>query len=331
MSAVASDEVQPGPTQILKEDLMQAAQPTHHESQPSQPVGVSETPYSSTVATLSPSAPAPTPVPTPAPTEAAPVSKTTESSLTPIPPLPTTIAAVPAPPVTEVAVPKPPANTLKSVSNLFLPAKYKVVFLGDMSVGKTSIIARFMYNTFDKQEHTIGIDFLSKTLQVEDRTLRLQLWDTAGQERYRSLISGYIRESQAAVIVYDTTSRASFDSVEKWVDDVRKHCGPDVVIVMTGNKSDLTSKRTVTKDEGEAKAQHTSCLFIETSAKTGAGIQNLFTKMAMALPTEAASSPLAAPGPAPPPAMHRDPTSGPFSLTAVTSTNGQASGGWCKC
>ena len=136
-----------------------------------------------------------------------------------------------APAVSQV---RKPDVGLKSVSNLFLPAKFKVVFLGDMSVGKTSIIARFMHNSFDKQEHTIGIDFLSKTMQVEDRTVRLQLWDTAGQERYRSLISGYIRESNAAVVVYDITTRASFDGIEKWVEDVRKHCGPDVILMIAG-------------------------------------------------------------------------------------------------
>eukprot|EP00667_Euglena_gracilis_P015504 EG_transcript_16137 len=329
MSAVASEEASPGPPPdaepVLKPqgvDSPPFPQPQPHSADASEP-------HSS----LAVSASVPVPL---VPTEAASAPEVHSTLSAPPEPVassstPVVPSVVPAPPVTEVVAPKPPANTLKSVPNLFLPAKYKVVFLGDMSVGKTSIIARFMYNTFDKQEHTIGIDFLSKTLQVEDRTLRLQLWDTAGQERYRSLISGYIRESQAAVIVYDTTSRASFDSVEKWVDDVRRHCGTDVVVVITGNKSDLTSKRTVTKDEGEAKAQRTNCLFIETSAKTGTGIQNLFTKMAMALPTEAAASPLAAPGPAPPPAMHRDPTTGPFSLTAVTSTNGQASSGWCKC
>jgi len=250
-------------------------------------------------------------------------------------PVPAPAAAV-APPAAApvgaaVALAAPRAAHLKSVPNLFLPSKYKVVFLGDMSVGKTSIIARFMYNTFDKQEHTIGIDFLSKTMQIDDRSIRLQLWDTAGQERYRSLISGYIRESQAAVVVYDTTSRPSFDSTEKWVDDVRRHCGPEVVIVLAGNKSDLTSKRTVTKDEGEAKALSTKCLFVETSAKTGAGVQSLFTKMASALSAEAAASPLAAPGPAPPPAMYRDSGSGPFSLTAVSSTGRPASSSWCGC
>ncbi|KAA3471505.1 Ras-related protein RABH1e [Gossypium australe] len=90
-------------------------------------------------------------------------------------------------------------------------AKYKLVFLGDQSVGKTSIITRFMYDKFDNTyQATIGIDFLSKTMYLEDRTVRLQLWDTAGQERFRSLIPSYIRDSSVAVIVYDVASMLSF-------------------------------------------------------------------------------------------------------------------------
>ncbi|CAK0877112.1 unnamed protein product [Prorocentrum cordatum] len=89
--------------------------------------------------------------------------------------------------------------------------KYKLVFLGEQAVGKTSIITQFMYGTFESNyQATIGIDFLSKTLHLEDRTLRLQLWDTAGQERFRSLIPSYIRDSSGAIVVYDVTSRASF-------------------------------------------------------------------------------------------------------------------------
>ena len=88
--------------------------------------------------------------------------------------------------------------------------KYKLVFLGDQSVGKTSIVTRFMYDTFDSSyQATIGIDFLSKTMYLEDRTVRLQLWDTAGQERFRSLIPSYIRDSSVAVTVYDITSKIS--------------------------------------------------------------------------------------------------------------------------
>lgn len=123
-------------------------------------------------------------------------------------------------------------NTNSSAPNISPLAKYKLVFLGDQGVGKTSIITRFMYDTFDKNyqvlllssiislytyfigilficycfKATIGIDFLSKTMYLEDRTVRLQLWDTAGQERFRSLIPSYIRDSSVAVVVFDITS-----------------------------------------------------------------------------------------------------------------------------
>jgi Ras-related protein Rab-6A len=86
-------------------------------------------------------------------------------------------------------------------------SKYKVVFLGDQGTGKTSIIKSFMYGSFDQNyQATIGIDFLSKTLYLDDRTIRLQIWDSAGQERFRSLIPSYIRDSSVAVVVFDITS-----------------------------------------------------------------------------------------------------------------------------
>jgi len=135
-------------------------------------------------------------------------------------------------------------------------AKYKLVFLGDQSVGKTSIITRFMYDNFDKTyQATIGIDFLSKTIYLEDRTVRLQLWDTAGQERFRSLIPSYIRDSSVAVVVYDVTNRASFLNSAKWIEDVRGERGSDVVIMLVGNKTDLQGKRQVSPEEGEKKAR----------------------------------------------------------------------------
>merc|ERR1712159_817542 len=124
--------------------------------------------------------------------------------------------------------------------------KYKLVFLGDQSVGKTSIISRFMYDKFDNSyQATIGIDFLSKTMYLEDRTVRLQLWDTAGQERFRSLIPSYIRDSSVAVVVYDVTNQTSFQQTNKWIDDVRAERGNDVIIMLVGNKTDLAEKRQV--------------------------------------------------------------------------------------
>merc|ERR1712166_949962 len=122
-------------------------------------------------------------------------------------------------------------------------AKYKLVFLGDQSVGKTSIITRFMYDNFDRHyQATIGIDFLSKTMYLEDRTVRLQLWDTAGQERFRSLIPSYIRDSSGAIVVYDIGSRQSFEHTKKWIQDVRAERGDEVVIVMVANKTDWTRR-----------------------------------------------------------------------------------------
>eukprot|EP00736_Rhodelphis_marinus_P013085 Rmarinus@m.13900 len=163
--------------------------------------------------------------------------------------------------------------------------KYKLVFIGDQSVGKTSIITRFMYDKFDASYNaTIGIDFLSKTMYLEDRTVRLQLWDTAGQERFRALIPSYIRDSSVAVLVYDITSQQTYKSVDKWIEDVRQERGSDVVIVLVGNKTDLVDKREVSVEEGEAKAKEHNVLFIETSAKTGFNIKALFRKIAAALP-----------------------------------------------
>uniref|UniRef100_A0A8C4Q836 RAB41, member RAS oncogene family n=1 Tax=Eptatretus burgeri TaxID=7764 RepID=A0A8C4Q836_EPTBU len=168
--------------------------------------------------------------------------------------------------------------------------KFKLVFLGEQSVGKTSLITRFMYDSFDNTyQATIGIDFLSKTMYLEDRTIRLQLWDTAGQERFRSLIPSYIRDSAAAVVVYDITNVNSFQQTSKWIDDVRTERGGDVIIMLVGNKTDLGDKRQVSIDEGEQKAKELNVMFIETSAKAGYNVKQLFRRVAAALPGMEAS------------------------------------------
>lgn len=142
-----------------------------------------------------------------------------------------------------------------------------------------------MYDSFDSTyQATIGIDFLSKTMYLEDRTVRLQLWDTAGQERFRSLIPSYIRDSSVAVVVYDITSQKSFQQTRKWVDDVRGERGNDVIIVLVGNKTDLSEKREVKAEDGEAEAKRLGCLFVETSAKVGHNVKVLFKRIAQALP-----------------------------------------------
>ncbi|CAK7913494.1 GTP-binding protein Ypt6p [[Candida] anglica] len=165
--------------------------------------------------------------------------------------------------------------------------KYKIVFLGDQSVGKTSLITRFMYDTFDDQyAATIGIDFLSKTMYLEDnKTIRLQLWDTAGQERFRSLIPSYIRDSHVAVICYDITLKKSFENLTNWINDVKLERGDDVIIVIVGNKSDLGSKRQVTSEECEQLVEKVGAKFaLETSTKANHNVKLLFKKIAQCLP-----------------------------------------------
>ena len=124
--------------------------------------------------------------------------------------------------------------------------------------------------------------------------MRLQLWDTAGQERFRSLIPSYIRDSSVAVVVYDITNRASFLNTSKWIEDVRNERGNDVIVVLVGNKTDLTERRQVSVEEGEDKAQKEGIMFIESSAKAGFNIKSLFRKLATALPGNEASKPAAA-------------------------------------
>ncbi|KAL5476216.1 hypothetical protein EMCRGX_G026132 [Ephydatia muelleri] len=163
--------------------------------------------------------------------------------------------------------------------------KFKLVFLGEQCVGKTSIITRFMYDNFDtKYQATIGIDFLAKTMYLDDRTVRLQLWDTAGQERFRSLIPAYIRDCTIAIVVYDITNSNSFSQVDKWIEDVHLERGNDAIIMLVGNKTDLQDKRQVTMEEGEKKAQRLNVMFIETSAKAGYNVKQLFRRVAAALP-----------------------------------------------
>ena len=112
-------------------------------------------------------------------------------------------------------------------------------------------------------------------MYLDDRTVRLQIWDSAGQERFRSLIPSYIRDSSVAIVVYDVTSRGSFTNVSRWIEDVRVERGSDVVIMLVGNKTDLSEKRLVSTDDGERKAREDGVLFMETSAKGGYNIKQV--------------------------------------------------------
>ncbi|KAK4348641.1 hypothetical protein RND71_031396 [Anisodus tanguticus] len=165
-------------------------------------------------------------------------------------------------------------------------AKYKLVFLGDQSVGKTSIITRFMYDKFDTTYQASiegNLKSVPWVISGEPVSVNIPLWDTAGQERFRSLIPSYIRDSSVAVIVYDVANLQSFLNTSKWIEEVRTERGSDVIIVLVGNKTDLVDKRQVSTEEGDAKSLEFGVMYIETSAKAGFNIKPLFRKIAAAL------------------------------------------------
>ena len=156
--------------------------------------------------------------------------------------------------------------------------------LGESNVGKTSLVNRFLYDAFDSNySATIGIDFFSNTMYLDDVTIRLQIWDTAGQERFCSLVPSYIRDSAVAVIVYDVKNLESFHQTSKWIDCVRTERGTEVMIMIVGNKTDERDKRQVSTEEGERKAKELGVMFIETSAQTGYNVKQLFRRLASAL------------------------------------------------
>ena len=158
---------------------------------------------------------------------------------------------------------------------------YKIVVIGDINVGKTSILSRFRYSTFESQYMpTLGIDFFSQNLFYEDKTIRLILWDTAGEERFRSLIPSYLKNADCIIIVFDITNKDSFNSLNKWLTDSKNNASEGTIYIICGNKSDLKEKRTVNENEIDKYIKKNELIYVECSAKNGEGIKDLFNTVA---------------------------------------------------
>lgn len=163
--------------------------------------------------------------------------------------------------------------------------QFKVVLLGESAVGKSSLVLRFVKREFHEyQESTIGAAFLTQTVQIDDTTVKFEIWDTAGQERYHSLAPMYYRGAQAALIVYDITSKDSFIKAQNWVRELQRQANTNIVITLVGNKLDLASKRAVENNEAKLFADENNLLFMETSAKTAINVVEVFTAIATRLP-----------------------------------------------
>jgi small GTP-binding protein len=154
---------------------------------------------------------------------------------------------------------------------------FKIVIIGDSSVGKSNLLVRFTRNEFnEKSKATIGVDFGTKSIQINGKTVTAQCWDTAGQERFRAVTSGYYRGAVGAMIVYDISSRVTFKNVTRWLNELREMADPDILIMMVGNKCDLEHQREVPTQEAEAFAQANKISFLETSALNGSNVNQAF-------------------------------------------------------
>ncbi len=154
----------------------------------------------------------------------------------------------------------------------------KVIIIGDAGVGKSCILYRATSGEFkETYEVTIGAGFSAFTVRYHGKTIKLQIWDTAGQENFKSMIRVFYKGAHAAVLVYDVTRQETFDKLEEWLMEVKENANTDVKLALVGNQKDRAERREVSTDTGQAFAQkHGMSAFLETSAKTGEGVIELF-------------------------------------------------------
>ncbi|EDW64495.1 ras-related protein Rab-5A [Drosophila virilis] len=175
---------------------------------------------------------------------------------------------------------------MQRISTFRAKAKFQVMMLGNAAVGKSSLLQRFITDsqpTISEPVATVGAEFKVKRVCLVNGVVRLKIWDTSGQERFKNLLRTYYDHCNGAVIVYDIQNRESYDQAQEWVTELRERISRELVIVLAGNKSDMDTRRAVTKFEAEEYATHHNLIFLETSSVNGMNVNNCFTEMAKAL------------------------------------------------
>ncbi|OVA15688.1 Small GTPase superfamily [Macleaya cordata] len=169
------------------------------------------------------------------------------------------------------------ANAGYGDSNQKIDYVFKIVLIGDSAVGKSQILSRFARNEFSlDSKATIGVEFQTRTLVIQHKSVKAQIWDTAGQERYRAVTSAYYRGAVGAMLVYDITKRQSFDHIPRWLEELRGHADKNIVIILIGNKSDLENQRAVPTEDAKEFAQKEGLFFLETSALEATNVETAF-------------------------------------------------------
>jgi Ras-related protein Rab-1A len=154
---------------------------------------------------------------------------------------------------------------------------FKILIIGDSSVGKSNLLLRFSDNIFhDTFLPTIGVDFKIRNVTVGDKSIKLNIWDTAGQERFKTITAAYYKGAHGIILVFDITDRDTFNNINSWIGEIRKHAGPNVVRLLVGNKCDLDSDRKVTQKEAKEFAESQGMTYIETSAKARINVDEAF-------------------------------------------------------
>jgi len=158
---------------------------------------------------------------------------------------------------------------------------FKYIIIGDTGVGKSCLLLQFTDKRFQQvHDLTIGVEFGARMITIDNKQIKLQIWDTAGQESFRAITRSYYRGAAGALLVYDITRRETFNHLITWLDDARHHSNSNMTIMLIGNKSDLDHRRAVTVEEGEQFANEHDLIFLETSAKTAANVEEAFINTA---------------------------------------------------
>ncbi|SPQ98958.1 unnamed protein product (mitochondrion) [Plasmodiophora brassicae] len=161
---------------------------------------------------------------------------------------------------------------------------FKLVLIGDSGVGKSCLLLRFADDSFtDSYISTIGVDFRFRTVNIDNKMVKLQIWDTAGQERFRTITSAYYRGAHGIILVYDVTSSGSFDHVEEWLLEVNRHASASTIKLLIGNKADLVDQKQVTEETAKKFADKLGITLLETSAKNSTNVEAAFLTMAREL------------------------------------------------